>query len=410
MTIPNLNSSYSVGTQSLLSVMPDPMSNNGVFQYLTEFSFIDPESANMEYLYNRSGDKVPSPLVSRLADGDVLTDVSLQSLAKIIKARFQYKWNRLWTDYSDTNPLYNNVNLTTETVYGKSVSGTNSDTFTKSGTETHTLGGEENREESYPDQTGRQTRRTIEGGWKDTDTTKTTRKGTETSTESFPTTRSTVKQTTGTYQDTDTTANTRTGSQLVTDKGDTQAATFGFNSTSAVPVNLSGPADDVNGITQETSFVNLADTKSGGITRTYGDTQGQNPLTETTTESGSKQLATSYGENGITDENAGDVTRLYNSYVDTVQETGRKNLKISYGQNGKTDTLEFNARTDTKSGSSSTTNSGKDTVNQSGYNIRRATDRLEIVSAMYSDPMLFNFFEIIYSDIDEVLTIPVFMR
>lgn len=399
MTIPNLNSSYSVGTQSLLSLMPDPVTNTGVFQYLTEFPFIDPESANMEYLYNRSGDKVPSSLVSHLAGGEVLTDVSLQSLAKVIKSRFAYKWNRLWAEYSDENPLYNNVNLTTETQYGKLTNTTTKDTLSKSGTETHAKTGSEISQDSYP--TERKTTHTIEGGWNDDSGLTQTRTGIEDVTETYPESRTSIKAITGGYKDTDTTSSTRTGKQTVTDKGDTLSSTFGFNSSSAVPTSRVGPADSTDGITQETQYDNLSDTKSGNIARSYDEYKEQ------TTETGSRKVSTTYGDTGLKDESSRSDSRLYKDYKEEFTESGTHKNEKSF--NNVSDTVSFDQRIDDREVEAETSNSGKDTVKQSGYNIRRATDRLEIITAMYNDPMLFNFFEIIYSDMDEVLTIPAFM-
>lgn len=391
---------------------PNALNGVGVFDYMGTMPWIsnsdDAFLFDSEYYLNRSGDKVVSPIVESFVDSETgeLPIDKVEQLARIIIARYSLKWNKIWREYSSDSSIFDNVNLETKTTYGKTVSGTNSDTLTKTGAETHTLTGEENREESYPDATGRQTKRTIAGGWKDTDTTKTTRKGTETATESYPSIRLTVKQTTGSYKDTDTTATTRTGSQTVTDRGDTQVGIYGFNSSTSVPSTVTGPTG--NGLTQDTTFNGLADTKSGSITRTYGDGAGQNPLTERTEESGSKQYATSYGENGITDENAGDVTRLYNDYVDTIQETGRKNTKISYGQGGKKDTLEYSSRTDSRNGSTSSTNSGTDTTITKGYNFRNLDDKLNMLTALYENPNLNNFFEIVYSDIDEILTRPMF--
>lgn len=409
MTIPNLNSSYSVGTQSLLSVMPDPATDSGVFNYLSEFPFIDPVLSNMEYLYNRSGDKVPSPLVSRLADGDVLTPVSLQSLARVIKARYQYKWNRMWTDYSDANPIYNNVNLTTETQYGKQVSKTGTNSTTKDGTETRTLKGTETRTESYDANNPMISDREITGSYTDNTNETNTRSGIQEVTESVDDNnpRKSTKVTTGGYSDTDGTVTTRTGTQIVTDKGDTSTSVFGFNSSTAVKTQVTGPDNDVTGITTETSYGDgLVDTRSGAITRSYNSETG---LQEETTESGSRKTSTTFGDDGLKDSLDSGTTRTYNEYHDKVTNRGSKSLSIDYGARGRIDELAFDGRTDFTSINESVSNSGKDTINQTGYNIRRATDRLEIVSAMYNDPMLFNFYEIIYSDIDEVLTIPMFM-
>lgn len=395
--------SYLVGApiQSLLDVMPDPATDNGVFTYLATLDYIDPASNNLEYLYNRSGDKVPSPLVSRLADGDTLDSEALARLGAIIRLRYSNKWDKLWAEYASQSGLFNNIDLTTTTTYGKAVSRTGTDTLSKTGTETSTRTGTETREESYPQD--RKSTRTISGGYTDTRAITNTRTGTETSTESYPTARTSTKAITGGYSDTDTTASVRTGKQTVTDKGETATTSYGFNSSSGVKTQKVGP-DTSSGITTETDYgEGLRDTKSGAITRNYSQYQ------EATTESGSRQLATSYGENGIADAESGNVNRVYDNYKDETIESGTRRNTLSYGNGGIVDQQSYDNRRDSRSTSSSETNSGTDSVRSSGYNIRRLADKLDILTAMYENPLLNNFYEIVYRDIDEVLAMPIFV-
>lgn len=398
------NDSYLVGTPptSLLDIMPDPMTNNGIFTYLETFPFISPQENNMEYLFNRSGDKIPSPLVSRLADGDTLTTVSLQSIANIIKARFQYKWQTLWREYSSNSSIFNNVSLNESTTYGKETESSGTDTLTKSGSETHSLSGSEIESETFP--TARSTRRTITGGWSDDRTLTNTRTGIEDVTESYPTTRTSTKSITGSYKDEDTTASTRTGTQIVTDKGDTTTTGYGFNSSSGVKLNKVGPDNATTGTTQETSYGanGVKDAHSGDITRTYTNYQ------EATAETGSRKVATTYGEDGLVDDQTGNASRTYNNYVDETTESGQRRVEKSYGVDGKQDSLSFNNRQDENRRSSSVSNSGTDTTTTTGYNIRDFSDKADLLKLMYTDPSFLNFYDVIYSDIDEVLTIPVF--
>lgn len=395
--------SYLVGarTQSLLDVMPDPATDNGVFTYLQTLEYIDPQSNNLEYLYNRSGDKVPSPLVSRLADGETLDSESLARLGTIIRLRYANKWDKLWADYVSQSGLFDNLNVTSTTTYGKSTSRTSTDTLTKSGTETSRRTGTETREESYP--TARKSTREISGGYTDTRAITNVRTGAENTTESYPTARISTKSISGGYADTDSTSSTRTGRQTVTDKGETATTAYGFNSQSGVKTQKVGP-DTSAGTTTETDYGSgLIDARSGAITRSYNQYQ------EATTESGSRQLSTTYGESGLSDAESGNVNRVYNNYRDEVTESGTRRNTMSYGNDGMIDEQSFNNRQDARSASASETNSGSDSTKQTGYNIRRLSDKLDILTAMYENPLLNNFYEIVYRDIDEVLTIPIFV-
>lgn len=369
-------------TNTILSFIPD----DDVASYL-----------DMEYFLNRSGRKIASTLVSRISDDENF----IYKLAMIVVNRYKSKWEQLFARYSDleTLSLLDNINVTRETTYGKKVNDTGTNTTTKSGTETRTQGGSEQREESFPQD--RKTTRELSGGWKDTDTTSTTRTGTQDVTESFPSPRVSSKATTGSYADADTTSTTRTGSTKVTDKGDTATSTWGFNSSTAVRLNKSGPDNSETGITTETSYgeEGLKDQRSGNITRTY------NSLTEATTESGSSKLSTTFGENGLKDENAGDVTRLYQNYKDEVKETGTKRLTISFPNGGKTDELSFNNRSDSESISKESQASGKDTHTERGH---RYKDYVQQYLAIFSSAQMLDFLEIVFDDVDNVLTLPIF--
>lgn len=398
---------------ALEDAFPDFLSGGGIFDALSDFDFI-PDSGvalalNQEYYLNRSGRKLASPLVARLVDSETGTLVTnaINQLGKIISMRFRAKWDKFWQDLIDSNSVFQNINYTETTEYGHTIDKDANNSVSKSGSETHTLDGEQDVEESFPDSNGRVTTRSIAGGWKDTDTTSRTRTGAETTVESFPGQdgRITEKVTKGGWSDTDGTATVRTGVQTVTDSGDTQESVFGFNSSLPVPKSRSGP---VSSLTQQTSYGEngIKDQKSGSITRAYDGTTG---LQEKTVETGSKQLQTSYGENGIRDANAGDVSRLYQNYQDTVSETGRKLTKTTYGASGKTDSLSFNNRSDSETIDESVVHSGTDEKTVIGYNIRRLSDKLDILKEMYTNPLLYDFFEIVYSDIDLVLTCPIFV-
>lgn len=367
----------------------------------SNLSFIPDETVasylDFEYFLNRSGRKIAAPIVARMSDSDNFVD----TLASIVVNRFKPKWEQLFQRYSDleTKSLLDNISITRETLYGKTIIDRGESETIKKGTETHTLAGEEQREESYPQD--RKTTREIQGGWKDTDTTSRTRTGTQDVTESFPTPRVSSKATSGSYADADTTSTTRTGSTKVTDKGDTTSSTWGFNSSTAVKLNKSGPDNAESGLTTETTYgeEGLKDQRGGNITRTY------NQLTEATTESGTSKLSTTFGENGLKDENAGDVTRLYQNYKDEVKETGTKRLSISFPNGGKTDELSFNNRSDSETMSKTSFNTGKDTHTEVGH---RYKDYIQQYLAIFSSASMIDFLEIVFDDVDSVITLPIF--
>lgn len=375
-----------------------------VFAYMSGVSFIPSASVaeylDLEYFSNVSGNKQASPLVEKLSSREWEEGELETKLASVILNRYKLKWEQLFARYSDmsTINLLNNINVEKITEYGKTTEKSGSDTLTKSGTETHTLGGSETRTETFPQD--RKTTRTISGGWKDTDTTSTTRTGIQDVTESFSsqTPRTTSKKTLGGYTDTDTVTNTRTGTQIVTDKGNTLTGAFGFNSSTAVSTSIVGPETN-SGVSQETTFGEhgLIDSHTGGVSRSYGE----NGLTETTTESGSKTLSTTFGENGLRDENAGNVERLYENYSDEIKESGEKRLEIAYGRDGKTDELSFNSRSDSHSISETLEDSGSDTETQKGY---RYDSLINEYLSLFMSSEYVDFLAIVYNDCDEVLT------
>lgn len=394
---------------ALEDAFPDFLNGGGIFDSLDDFDFV-PNSVvalalNQEYFLNRSGRKLASPLVSRLVDTTTgaLTQTAIAQLASIIRMRYRYKWGKIWEDLVSTLSPFANIDYSETVEHGHAINKSGDNVLIKTGSETHSLSSNNTQEESFPDANGRMTTRQISGGWKDTDNTSRTRTGTETSLESFPDAqgRITQKVTTGGWSDTDGTSTTRTGIQTITDKGETQDSVFGFNSSNPVPTSRSGPLDS---ITQETFYGEngIKDQKSGSITRAYGDTG----LNEKTVESGSKKLETSYGESGLKDVNSGDTTRLYQGYNDVIMQTGRKRTT---DDNTKSDTLSYDERTDTASHSNSEVHSGTDVKTVQGYNIRRLSDKLDILKEMYENPVLYDFFEIVYSDIDAILTCPIFI-
>lgn len=201
-----------------------------------------------------------------------------------------------------------------------------------------------------------------------------TDRGEEITTERYPSDnkRTTKTIVSGSYADEDTRASARTGSQKVTDKGDTKQSVYGFNSSTAVPSSISGPNDATNGVTSETTFGEngLIDTNSGFVTRRYGVDEGDEGL------------------------------------VTQVEESGEKSITKSYGQNGKARELSFTGRKDERDIEIWVNNDGKDTEENTGFNHKSLVT--EVLMLLESEKML-DFLNIVFDDVDEVLTLPVFM-
>ena len=372
---------------SLLEAMPDAK----IFYHMSGLSFLPDANVkaylDLEYFYNRSGSKAASPLV------ELQTDTS--TLAAMIVFRYKSKWEQLFRQYAsfETLDLLDNINKTRTTLYGKSTATTSNDTKTYNGTESHTHTGSETVTESSDSSNPYTSSRSITGGYTDADSRTKTRTGTESTEESYPTSRTTTRKTTGGYSDTDSTSSTRSGSQALAESGNTETSVFGFNSSTAVKASRVDP-----NTTSTTTYNSLKDTRAGAITRDYGT-----GLTEQTTESGSRKVSTSYGNEGIVDANAGNVQRTYNNYHDTVTETGTKTRTTSYGSGGKVDELSFNNRSDATSSSGSVTASGTDTVTETG---RDYSSLIEQYLALFMNACSLDFLDIVYNDVDEVLTCP----
>lgn len=352
---------------TLLDLMPDPTTTTGIFEYLADLPFIEPESNNLEYLYNRSGDKIPAPLVTRLADGDTLTPVSLQTLARIIRTRFKYKWESIWTEYSESSPVFNNIHLTTtETRDGRTSDTTDASTSrTTSANDSKTL--------NTTDKT------ILTGSHSDSssgsDNATTTRTGSMLESEGGSTAES--KSSSGTT--TKKTQHEGTVGDTTTSSGDTSV--WGFNSTSAVKA--------------------TAETGTDGTTRTYNntDTTTETPsLQDSSTTTHGKTTTTDYKDvkDGMVSTSTGTTTRKYDDETSTTTHSGTDTTLKS-----GTDSTESNA---TKSGTSYLSMTSTTT----GYNIHNLSSKTEILKIMYEDPLFRNFWEVIYSDIDEVLTCPIF--
>ena len=398
---------------NLRQVTGDITTGGGVFSHMvsTGLEWIpDADTAlslDLDYYYNRSGAKVPSNLVMELlGDNDTLTNDATNRLASIAFARFNHRWDILWAMYSDESSPFNTVNTTERFQHGKVTFTGGTTTNAKTGTETLTVSGVITEEESYDANNPYMITREKKGKFTDTTNAKTTRTGTQEEEESFPVERKSTQKTTGGYNDTDTTVNTRTGLQKVTNKGTTLTEAFGFNSSSPVEQSQVGPADSTTGITEETTFGEngLKDTKSGGIHRIY-DNGG---LVTETKEEGKRKVAMTFGQDGLKDTTNSGTTREYTNYKEEETRVGVKTVTTDYGEEGKQTETSFNDRVDTTTVNQSVTNSGTDTDTTTGYRFTAGRTKADVMNLFFGNPALTGFFEQVYDDIDQILTLPIF--
>lgn len=356
--------------------------NGGIFNYLSDFEWNPTEDVhfalNSEYFLNRSGRKMASPLVARLLDEEsgILVTRVLEQLALVIRNRYSAKWNMLWSTYSSEDSIYDTSNLT------KTISGTNTRSGTDNKTDTlkHgkvlTISGTDTTTHNTTDTETRNltVESTLSGGHQDahtgTDSATTTRSGSSVDTEGGTTTD--AVEHTGTVTD----ATTNSGA----------VNTFGFNSSNAVP------ASTTSGTDSNTRTLANADT----TTTTHGKTS--------TTQFNNLQDAQSGTSSGTT-------TRTYQAEKNSTTDTGTD----THAKTG-TDSVQKSS-SETASGSDvrtlEGTTSGTDTLSRTetntGYDFSRGVTKVDILEKLYSNPQINNFFEIVYSDLDEILTCPIFM-
>lgn len=92
---------------------------NGIISHI-DYDFELIESANLDILFiSNYGLCTVSPLVLKLVEGEMATDVELNTIASIIKSYYFVKWERLKNLYlMEYDPLHNYLDKLTETITG----------------------------------------------------------------------------------------------------------------------------------------------------------------------------------------------------------------------------------------------------------------------------------------------------
>ena len=249
----------------LTEAFPNWLIGDGIFSELSKLSV--PWSTNsidldLEYFGNHSGDKIISPLVSKLLVDDKLTSNSITRLASIIFSLNGDNWSRLYSALQEEYKALQNYNGDeTRTV---TTTDTGTDTFSHTGSESSTLN----------------------------DSSSNTRTGSE----SLESSGSDSLSKTGTVGS--------QGSNLSDNN------VFGFNSSSSVP------SDNSNSSNESTDTYNLSDKTSYGKkdTKVYnnvsdsGSRESTNTVSNESSETETKDLHTNTSETFHREGNLGVTT------------------------------------------------------------------------------------------------------
>lgn len=94
-------------------VFPEWSSISSLFNRLNRLSVpwaadVQSQSLDIEYFFNRSGDKYCSPMVSKLCGGEILTTENIDIICNILVSLYGENWNREYAVLSfDYNPIEN---------------------------------------------------------------------------------------------------------------------------------------------------------------------------------------------------------------------------------------------------------------------------------------------------------------
>lgn len=124
----------------LTEAFPNWLEGKGIFDELNKLAVpwtTDSLDLDLEYFGNHSGEKLSAPLVEKLSDNGVLSDVSRARLASVIFNLNHENWDRLYLALQkEYDPLQNYNGDETRTVTTKD---TGTDTFSHTSNETNTL-------------------------------------------------------------------------------------------------------------------------------------------------------------------------------------------------------------------------------------------------------------------------------
>lgn len=321
-----------------------------------------------------SGDKIVSPLIRRIAAGETLTADEKNMLADICWAMFSVSWEKEWATLSaEYNPIENYSMVeqmtgdTTQDTFGHTNTRTLANSHTKTGTEALSESVTGTRTDNLTDE------RTVDGTQTKSGTVGVVEDSTDTRTDNLSDAQ------TLNLSHTKTGTETQTPNVTLTE----QENTFGFNTVSADGEPTRKKTQTSTG-TQQTTY-NTTDADTG---------------TDTTTHTG-----TSETERDASTTTTYDTTDTEDT-TDTTTHTGTQQNSTSGTHTTTHNTTEADTGTITDAESGSNTRRRDYHLTRSG-NIGVTTSQQMLQSER--ELWMFNFFrDVVFPDIDSVLTIPVY--
>ena len=361
----------------LNDAFPTPLTNS-LFSQLTSAPWYAEKSAaalDFQYFWNRSGEKFASPAVERLAIQHVeatspyaLTSSDIEALASTILACYNDEWTRLWENYhlSSYDPL-TNFNIETD----------------KSGGDTHSStkqGAASDRAVSSNVSSNASTSSTEDSSTKD---------GVESSNSSASHQKSTTeneKRDNSTQQSNSTTDTQRgtvdtSGTSSSNEASDASSLDgyYGFNSSASSPVSNSGSqsASSSSDASSSTEERNLSNSGVSSSSSAFAEDRDKTSVDESTDS---------------------------NSSVNSNRVSSSGSSVTNNSSSGSDSSTKDSESTTSETTASATTRSSKEEVK--GYRLRDngAAKLLKDDRELWMNA----FFEKVFSDIDKVLTCPMF--
>ena len=331
----------------LTEAFPNWLVGEGIFRELNKLSVpwrTNSTDLDLEYFGNHSGEKIISPLVSKLLVDDKLTSDSITRLASVIFNLNHENWDRLYLALQkEYDPLQNYNGTETRTI-----------TTDETGSSTLAHTGTESNESNLLDTNTKSGSEVIASSG--SDSLNKTGSDTETVDNNISETKSGTNNT------------TRNNSSSSKNSDSNDDSVYGFNSSSASPSDKS--------VSSSTG----SETSSGTDNTTISETNGTDIDTTTTNTHNTTDTQT-YGKSD---------THTYNSVKDE-----RSNNSSSVLTLDTTDT-----------GSNSGHTESVDSLHREGnYGVRTSQ---EMISQEFELRMKYRFFDVVFADVDKTLALQLY--
>ena len=331
----------------LIDAFPNWLEGKGIFDELNKLDV--PWTTNsldldLEYFGNHSGEKISAPLVEKLSDNGVLSDVSRARLASVIFNLNHENWDRLYLALQkEYDPLQNYNGTETRTI---TTDNTGSSTLGRTGTESTNI--------NLVDTNIKSGNEVIASSG--SDSLKKTGSDTETIDSGVTETKSGTNNV------------TRSNSSSSTNSDSNDNSVYGFNSSSASPSDKS------------VSSSNNSETSSGTDNTTINETNGTE-INNTTTNTHDTTDTQTYGKSD---------THTYNSVKDEHSNNGSSVLTLDTTNTGST------------SGHSESTDSFH---REGNYGVRSSQ---EMIEQEFELRIKYRFFDVVFGDLDKTLALSIY--